>query len=679
MRKLICVMLTAVLCLSTLGFASAETYSASAPGFGGDVTVTLTVTDGVITDVTAEGANETQGIGSQAIEQMPGRMVEANSVEVDGVTGATLTSTAILEAAKEALAQAGTQSEETEEAPNAMNPGVYEGTAAGFHGPIRVQIEVTDTQILSVKTLEEDESFKVGDSAFETLESSVVANQSIADTVTCATVTSNGFRNAVKAALKEAGANEALIRQLQSAPIACTKYEDSETDVVVVGAGVAGMVAAMQAYDQGARVVLLEKNDMAGGSARLSAGGILSVGAPEVTDTEYTVEDIHRWYSIQAGPVNNDPVFYEIMNRSNEMLDYIKANGLHILRGNYNQKKLAPIFRALVVEHHGISVYEALFNAVLDRDIDYRNRNTVTSLLQDENGTVTGVVVENGAGTYEIHAKNVILATGGYTYNQELMEKYSAHWADAFKITASGATGDGHIMGTAAGGHIIGEGVLDIFITGNDPSLYGGQPGFADLFVDSNGNQVGAMDEYYGTLTVKIQNLPDKTAYQIFSAGNMYFEFDNENDEKNMKRSDLEKLVEMGTMVKADTIEELAEKIGIEPAALVRTVEEHNWYYDLQINDAWGTEAAALQPIREAPYYAAKITPCVMGTVAGLEINDQMQVVNDQGEAIPGLYAAGELIFGNVFNQIYPMAGTGIDVALSSGYLAGIHAGQNLE
>lgn len=560
-----------------------------------------------------------------------------------------------------------------------MTPGVYQGTANGFHGPITVEIEVTENEILSVKTIEEEETFKVGDSAFATLEANAVANQSSADVVTGATITSAGFRSALEHALKAAGATDEMISAVRSTPIACEKMEDTETDIVVVGAGVAGMVAAMQAYDGGASVILLEKNDMAGGSARLSAGGILSVGAPEVTDTEYTVDDIHRWYSIQAGPVNNDPVFYEIMNRSNEMLDYIKENGLHILRGNYNQKKLAPIFRALVVEHHGISVYEALYNAVLARNIDYRNRSTVRSLVQAEDGTITGVVVENGAGTYTISAKKVILATGGYTYNKELMEQYSTNWADNFKITASGATGDGHIMGVEAGGHIIGEGVLDIYITGYDPSLYGGQPGNIDMLVDSNGNQVGASDEYYGTLTVKINNLPDKIAYGIFSSGNKYFEFDNESETSNMKMSNLDKLVEKGTMVKADTIEELAELIHVAPEALCRSVEEHNWFYDLQINDAWGTDAAALQPIKEGPFYAAKITPCVMGTIAGLEINKEMQVVDSNNQPIPNLYAAGELIFGNVFNQIYPMAGTGIDVALTSGYLAGQNAGNAIK
>ena len=557
--------------------------------------------------------------------------------------------------------------------------GVYEGSARGFHDEIRVQVEVTDTEIVSVKTLQEDETYKVGDSAFPTLEANTVANQSLADVVTGATITSRAFSNATAAALKEAGASETTIQALRENPIAFEKMDDTSVDVVVVGAGVAGMVAAMQAHDQGASVMLLEKNDMAGGSARLSAGGILSVGAPEVTDTEYTAEDIHRWYSIQAGPVNNDPVFYEVMNRSNEMLDYVKANGLHIVRGNYNQKKLAPIFRALVMEHHGISIYEALFSAIGSRGIDYRNRTRADSLIIEKDGSVSGVIAENAAGQYAVHAKKVILATGGYTYDKELMKTYSSGWVDAFPITASGATGDGHRMGLAAGGHIIGEGVLDIFITGYDPSLYGGQPGYADLYVDSNANQIGAVDEYYGTLTVKIQNLPDHTAYQIFSAGNKYFQFDNESETSNMKMSDLEDLVEKGTMIKADSIEELAEKLHLDPAALVRTVDEHNWLCDLHINDAWGSDADALQPIKEGPFYAAKATPCVMGTVAGLEVNPQMQVVNSEGKEIENLYAAGELIFGNVFNQIYPMAGTGIDVAMTSGYLAGMNAGDAIK
>ena len=562
-----------------------------------------------------------------------------------------------------------------------FTPGTYEGSSSGFHGPIHVKVEVTEDEIQSVETLEQEESFGIGDAAFPVLEESVVRNQSLADVVTGATITSYGFRNAVINALKEAGTTEETLTALKTAPVSGEAFDDCETDIVIVGAGAAGMIAAMQASDAGAKVILLEKNVMAGGSTRLSAGGILWTEPPENNGgapTEYTVEDIHRWYSIQAGPVNNDPVFYAVMNHVPSMMDYIQGNGMALAPAGYNQPKNAPIFRATNPKQFGVGVYEALMKAVESRGIDYRNRSKVTALLQETDGCITGVAVETSAGTYNIRAKKVILATGGYTYDKELMQTYSTKWADAMKIAASGTTGDGHRMGMEAGGHMIGEGVLDIYISGYDPSLYGGQPGYADLIVDSEGNQLGAMDEYYGTLTVKAQNRPDHVAYQIFSSGNTYVEFDRASEELTfaMKLSDLDALVERGIMVKADTVEELAEKIGIDPAALARTVEEHNWYYDLKINDAWGTAASALQEIRKAPYYAARLTPCVMGTVAGLEVNETMQVVDEEGNPIPNLYAAGELIFGNVFNQIYPMAGTGIGIALSSGSIAGISASQ---
>lgn len=265
----------------------------------------------------------------------------------------------------------------------------------------------------------------------------------------------------------------------------------------------------------GAKVILLEKNVLEGGSTRISAGGILWTQPPENNGgapTDYSVEDIHRWYSIQAGPVNNDPVFYSVMNHAPAMMDYIQENGMALAPAGYNQPKNAPIFRATNPKQFGVGVSEALFEAVQARGIDYRNRSKVTGLLQEEDGSVAGVVVETGAGTYNVRAKKVILATGGYTYDKELMETYSAKWADAMKIAASGTTGDGHRMGIKAGGHMIGEGVLDIFISGYDPALYGGQPGYADLIVDAQGNQLGAMDEYYGTLTVKVQNTPEKYA-----------------------------------------------------------------------------------------------------------------------------------------------------------------------
>lgn len=560
-----------------------------------------------------------------------------------------------------------------------FTPGTYDGMSNGFHGPIHVQVEVSEDAILSVKVGENHETNRVGTLAFPILEESIVANQSLADVVTGATISSRATTNAVVKALEAAGATAETISALKAAPLAIENPGDIETDIVVVGAGTAGMMAAMQAKDLGADVILLEKNSITGGSARVSAGGFIAYGAPEYGDLTFKAEELHRWYSIKAGPVYNDDVFYTILNNGKDMLAYMQKNGYLNSTLTSSQAKMAPVFNAIIHENFGTEIVKVQTEAVENKGVDLRYNSTVTELIQEADGSISGVVVDCGAGTYTIKAKKVILATGGFTYNNEMMAQYSNGWENEFRITASGATGDGHRMGVAAGGQLVGDGVLQMFNTNYNPSLEGNQPGNAPLFVDTNGEQMCALDEHYTMIADKIHALEDRTAWAIYSSDNMYITFRYEEEGGMFDLADMEALAANGTLVKADTIEELAEKIGADPATLKRNVDEHNWYYDYQINDDWGTAAAALQPIKTGPFYAGRQIASVMGTITGLVIDTDMQVLNADGAAIPNLYAIGELIFGNIFNDNYPASGTAIGICLNTGMLAAQHAVSTLQ
>lgn len=554
-----------------------------------------------------------------------------------------------------------------------FTPGTYDGVSNGFHGPIHVQVEVSEDAIVSVKVGENHETNRVGTLAFPILEENIVANQSLADVVTGATISSRGTTNAVVNALEAAGATAETISALKAAPLSIENPGDTETDIVVVGAGAAGMMAAMQAKDLGANVILLEKNSITGGSARVAAGSFIAYGAPEYGDATFKAEELHRWYSIKAGPVYNDDVFYTILNNGKTMLAYLQENGYQNAMLTTSQAKLAPVFNAIIHENFGTEIVKVQTEALEKKGVDLRYNSTVTELIQEADGSISGVVVDCGAGTYTIKAKKVILATGGFTHNNELMAKYSNGWENEFRITASGATGDGHRMGVAAGGQLVGDGVLQMHATNYNPSLEANQPGNAPLFVDSKGEQMCAMDEHYTTITDKIHALEDRTAWAIYSSDNVYITFRYEEDGL-FDVADMEALAANGTLVKADTIEELAEKIGADPATLKRNVDQHNWYYDYQINDAWGTAAAALQPLKTGPFYAGRQVASVMGTITGLVIDTDMQVLNTDGATIPNLYAIGELIFGNIFNGNYPASGTAIGICLNTGMLAAQHA-----
>ncbi|MDD6259209.1 MAG: FAD-dependent oxidoreductase, partial [Erysipelotrichaceae bacterium] len=280
------------------------TYIGTAKGNGGDVTVTLTLSNGEITDVKAEGPGETKDIGTKALEQLPGEIVDANSVNVDGVSGATITSNAIKEAATKALAEAGLKPEDlkakkTSQANKEITyskPGTYTGTADGYNGPINLKVTFTDNGISDIDYSDNVETNHIGTPAFPYLaEDAKAANGSGIDTVSGATFTSAGFKNALDDAAKQAGASDLDAFKKNTAKHEAQADIDETYDVVVVGGGGAGMAAAVQAAQNGDSVVVVEENAEIGGNTTASGGQFQSVQKylcwdpenPDATTGEY--------------------------------------------------------------------------------------------------------------------------------------------------------------------------------------------------------------------------------------------------------------------------------------------------------------------------------------------------------------------------------------------------------
>ena len=671
MKKWMALLLVFVLVMSMQAVSLAEAYTATAQGFGGDVTVTLTIDNGVLTAVEAEGKGETEGIGTRALDMLPAAMLEQNTVAVDAVAGATVTSKAIQAAAADALAQSGVTLEAKAAAEaSAMIPGVYTGSAKGFHETLSVEVEVTEDAITRVTVGENGETVLIGTLAIPMLEESIVKNQSLADTVSGATFTSNAINGAVAEALKAAGANAATLNAFMNREIPAENPGDTETDVVVVGAGTAGMVAAMNAHDQGADVILLEKVGITGGSTRLSFGCIWGLNQPEVANEyTFTADDVHEFFSRWAGPIHSDEVFYKVVGNTENGLSYLRENDFVVAFPAKSHEKQAPQFTSVVHAGNGPGFADMLEKNIVKRGIDLRYNSPAVELVMNEDGSVGGVVVEGEAGRYTIKAKKVILATGGFTYDAELMAQYAnGHDYNNMTWSGIGGTGDGHKMGVAAGGTLVGTGTLNINgVDGRQDSFFDMMTLFTyPIVVDKNGNQICAMDEHYTTISKKITETEEGKAYVIYDAnvtGSM---------------AELEALVADGDAWKADTLEELAQMMGINAENLIATIDNHNKHYDEQTDDEWTTPAAALIPIKEGPFYGYRKSSFVMGTITGLEVNTDMQVIREDGTAIENLYATGELMFGNIFNEVYPMSGTALTTCISSGQIASDHAVQTM-
>ena len=260
-----------LLCLTLLALSAtaclAETYTASADGIGGPVTVEMTVEAGKITALTVVSHNETAGISDGAIERIAAAVVSGQTLSVDAVAGATVTSDAILAAAKACAEQAGLDVQAlsvagAQQADVQLTPGTYTATRHGHHSDITVEVKVTQDAIESVAVTKHGETTNISDTAYAILTERIVEVQSYGiDTVAGATFTSSAVLNAVADCMEQAGGAQAAAAfgvRVESEPWS-TEEKTLEADVVVVGSGMAGICAAVAAQDGGAKVIMLEK------------------------------------------------------------------------------------------------------------------------------------------------------------------------------------------------------------------------------------------------------------------------------------------------------------------------------------------------------------------------------------------------------------------------------------
>ncbi len=688
LKKYLYFVLAMVIALSLSG-ASAEIYTAAEQGFGGEVTVSLTIENGKLVEVKALGDSETAGVGSRAIEMLPGMMVEANSVDVDSIAGATITSTAVRNAAKAALEQSGTTLEAARMEETKMIPGTYTAASTGFHAGLTVKVTVSEDSILAVEMGNNDETIGVGSLAFPTLISNLVDFQSMTDVVSGATRTSNGVYAAVMDCLTQAGANGATISRFMTTETPTAELPaNNSADVVVIGAGASGTSAAAAAADAGASVILLEKTGLIGGSMRLSAGNMWAVGlgAKEPYASygiqQYTTEEICEILNTEAagGPVKKMDVLVTLSDRSEETMDWMIANGWEGRGIAYSHEKRAPRIAGSFARHCGMGFADTMQQIVESRpNIDIRMNSRAVALLTDENGAVCGVTVETKAGSYDISAKKVILASGGFTYNDEMMETYSPGYADgAMKIACIGDTGDGHRMALDLGAVMLGEGALKTHIAANDPFMVAVPVPFM-LIVNTKGEQICANDDHYIETAMAVSAQEDHVGWCIYDSGFDTFVYNYELDDYAPGGlAYLEEAVKRGEAVKADTLEELAQRMGVNAETMIATVNAHNQHVMDSTTDEFGTNPAAMLPIMTAPFYAQTRTAGVMGTIPGVSVDETMKVLNAEDKPIENLYAVGEMMFGNVINKHYPMCGTAISLSITGGRIAAQDAVQNI-
>ena len=593
---------------------AAASYTGTAQGMGGEVSVTLTIENGVITDCVATGDKETDGIGSVVIAQFPAQVVAGNTINLDAVSGATITSNAFIEAAKAALTAAG------------LNPDDYmTKVAAAAAGDV-------------------------------------------------------------------------------------TK----EADVVIVGAGGAGMTAAMTASDAGKSVIILESQAMVGGNSVRSTGGMnaaktvyqdenefgegagvekmLKSAADNYADNEFITSlaatVAQQWADYQANPVgyfdsvelmeldtmvggkgiNNPELVKTLVEGTAPAIDWLDENGMSLHNvaafGGASVKRIhRPVNEEGKVVSVGAYLVPLMEKACQDRGVEFILNTTADTILTDANGQAVGVSgTDKDGNTVTVNAKAVVLATGGFGANLDMVASYKPDLKGFMTTNAPGIQGQGIAMATAIGAATVDMDQIQIHPTveANTAALITeGLRGDGAILVNANGER----------FTDEVSTRDKVSAAEIAQPGSFSWLIVDQAmaDASNV----IQGYITKGYTKQGATYEELAKEIEVDPATFAATMEKWNGCVEAKTDADFGRTSFA-NPLNPAPYYAIKVSAGVHHTMGGVVINSSTEVLKEDGSVIPGLFAAGEVTGG--VHGANRLGGTAVADFVVFGRIAGASA-----
>ncbi len=570
-----------------------------------------------------------------------------------------------------------------------FKPGKYTGEGQGYGGVIQMEVEVDANSILSVKALSHSETPGVSDAAFNTIPDKVVETQSVlVDTVSGCTVSSAGILEAIKAALAQTVTDMSKLEKVVQGVVS-GELIAKEADVVIIGAGGAGMSAAVEAIRAGSSVIVIEKMPSVGGNTIL-AGSAYNAAEPELqknfkmskqeleriealialepkddmmkswqeslkkdidaykaagSDYLYDSPALHKLQTYMDGDYVANPALLDIMgDKALEGCKFLSELGTEWVDGIN-----AAVGATWKRSHTPTTKYGAQGAGFVLPQVEYTQKNggeimlnaKAEELMMDD-GRCVGVKGKTTEGQpFEVKAKkNVILATGGFGANVEMRQKYNKHWPtlDASIGTTNhvGATGDGIVMAEAIGANLVGMEWIQMLPT------YGKGVFTAyienQLYINKEGKRFVKEDGRRDELSKAVLAQTDAQLYILSDANTV-------KDGMTVNGVNVDKdRVGNGYVFKADTLEDLAKQINVPYEALKASVDEFNNALKTG-NDPHGRTVFDKE-FGTAPFYAGLTNPMVHHTMGGVEINTSTQVLDKNGNVIPGLYAAGEVTGG---------------------------------
>ena len=524
-----------------------------------------------------------------------------------------------------------------------FTPGSYTAEAQGIFVPVKVTVRVSENEIETVLVDATGETPELGGIAAEKMAMAIMNAQTPnVDSVSGATVTSAAIIAAATDALKQAGADIAVLdaNRKDTKDEGPKEEKTIDTEIVIIGAGGAGMTAAIMLQQAGKDFVILEKMPYVGGNTTKATGGM------NASETHYQkeqgIEDSNALFAadtMKGGhALNNSSLVAVMANSSAGAIDWLDTIGAELPKISFSGGASVNRIHA-PADGSGVGAYLVdRFSAKLNElGVKVMLETAATELLTDEDGKIAGVKAVGPDAIYTINARAVILASGGFGANEAMYTTYRPDLKGTVTTNAPGATGDGIVMAQALGAELVDIEQIQLHPTVEQTTsilITESVRGDGAILVNQGG--VRFTNELLTRDAVSAAELAQEGSYA-------YIIFDQKLRD-NLKA--VEKYVKSGITVQADTIEGLAEQLGIDPATLAKTLNDWNEIVKNQRDTQFGRTTGMKEDLTTAPYYAIKIAPGIHHTMGGVKINTAAEVINTEGAAIPGLFAAGEVCGG---------------------------------
>jgi fumarate reductase flavoprotein subunit len=515
------------------------------------------------------------------------------------------------------------------------NSGVFTGESKGKNGAIKVEVTIENAEIKDIKVVENHESDFTKNVFEELPKAMIAANTADVDAITGATLTSNAIIEAVRDAIKKSG----ITLTAKNASKDGNKVEDTSTDVVIIGSGGAGLTAAIEATMDGAKVIVVEKNSFMGGNTNYATGGMNAAGTKyqEAKGIKDTPELFYKDTMKGGHDLNNPELLKTFTEKSADALYWLESLGADLSTigrsGGQSVDRMHTAPQGAAVGSYLMGIFE---ENVKKLGIDVRLNTKAVEILSEGN-KATGIVVETSEGQkYTINAKAVVIASGGFGANKEMVTKYKPELMDFGTTNQPGATGDAFGM----------IGKLDVALVDmeqiqthptvvpvKNEMITEGVRGEGAILVNREGKRFINELETRDVVSKAILSQEGKTAFLILD----------QHIVDNMAA--IKKYKDAGLLTEAATIKELAEKIGVNTEELEKTISTYNGYFKAKDDKDFGRRVLAGE-LATAPFYVVEVSPAIHHTMGGIKINTNAEVINNSGNVVEGLFAAGEVTGG---------------------------------